>query len=483
MQYFTRLLKSALMRLGRLCSPGAQTVETGARVPGLGARTGAAFIMILAAVVSGCQTPGPPPARSEPAIAALLAQFDGAGAADLMELSRRPFVLDREILHLPPDLEMLWSGVAAAELGFAEARIRSIQPVYADSYREFAGTPAMRRHFEKMVVGADASIVDVETPSGERYALLLGGSRRRLPELYGLRGPLEVLASMRGGRVAPASSGDSAVDEPDAGEIPHRVIVTGENDKRELAFPGGRLRFGPYSVAAVSEQQINERRVLKVTPTLGEFRLEVDAIANGGAGAGVDSPAGEPPAITAVELTRFGSSVTVVVDRREQPGTTAGPKSELVVLAASDGATIFASVSGEFAVRTGGRPTHIGAREALEVLPGGRPGDRLRWIGDTISYASYERDRRDRFLSNPVVGLLQLQRVMASYRSEVAAGGRRAAHSGPAARAMRVYMLPRLYVAMKVEYLREFEQPQYLSFAEIYRAVADEYELGIEPRL
>lgn len=431
-------------------------------------------MVALSVVAAGCRTVGPPPARSETAIAAFLERFAEFEAGEAAGWSHTPFVLDREILRLAPDLELLWDGLAEAELGFAGARIRSIQPIYEDSYREFADTGAMRRHFERELDGASASIVEIETTTQERYALLLGGSGAE-PDLYGMRGPLAILSSMRPGRVAPASSTEQAVPEPEDDEVPHRVIASGAEERREFAFPGGRLRFGAYSVAAVSEQRSNDRRVLKVTPTLGEFLLEIDADA-------VEAGEGEPE-ITAVELERFGSTVTVVVDSRERLPGTSGPSGELVVLAASDGATIFASVAGEFAVQTGGRRTRIGPREALEVLPGGRPGDRLRWIGETIGYRAYEHDRRERFLANPVMGLLQLQRVMARYRSDVSSGGRQAPAAGLAAKAMRTYMLPRLYVAMKVEYFGAFEEPEYLSFGELYRAVTDEYELGIEPRL
>ena len=440
----------------------------------------AGFVLVVVAMVSlsvvavGCRTVGPPPARSESAIAAFLERFEDAEAGELAARSQRPFVLDREILRLTPDLELLWHGLAEADLGFAGARIRSIQPVYEDSYRDFADTRAMRRHFERELDDGTASIVEIETTTRERYALLLAGSGAE-PVLYGMRGPLAVLSSMRSGRVDPASSTEQTVPESDDDGPANRVIASGADELREFAFPGGRLRFGAYSVAAVSEQQSNDRRILKVTPSLGEFRLEIDA-------EGIAAGDGEP-AITAVELERFGSTVTVVVDARERLPGTLGPGGELVVLAASDGATIFASVAGEFAVQTGGRRTRIGPREALEVLPGGRPGDRLRWIGETIGYRAYEHDRRERFLANPVVGLLQLQRVMARYRSDVSSGGRQAPAAGLAAKAMRTYMLPRLYVAMKVEYFGAFEEPEYLSFGELYRAVTDEYELGIEPRL
>ncbi len=463
---------------------------------------GALILIGAFAALSACQTAGPPPARSESAILSLLGRFETADAAELLQRSHRPFVLDREILRLTPDIELFWEGLVDAELGFSEARIRSIQPVYDDSYRDFADTAAMRRHFRSEVVAEDSSIVEIETPAGDRYALLLGGRTRGEPALLGLRGPLAQLASVRAGRVSPTAAGeDGALEPAEDDEIRPRVIASGADDHRTLDFPGGRLRFGAHSVAAVSEYQSNERRIMKVTPSLGEFRLEIDPLqppAGGGdapreqeatqsdeaeAAGSSDSADADHLRITAVELERFGSTVTVVVDRREHPVGRADPSSELVVLAASDGATIFASVRGEFAIQTGGRRANIGPREALEVLPGGRPGDRLRWIGDTIGYGAYERDRRDRFLRNPVAGLLQLQRVMSTYRSDVAGGGRRAPGSALAAEAMRVYMLPRLYVAMKVHHFGAFEEPQYLSFAEVYRAITDEYEVGIVPRL
>ena len=463
------------------------------RMSKIGGRLAAgALLMALSAVVlSTCKTPGPPPARSESAISELLSQFGAIDARDLLDRSHRPFVVDREILHLTPDIETLWSGLAEAELGFSEARIRAIKPVYDDSYREFADRAAMRRFFEQAVADPEASIVEIETPPGERYALLLSGRYGRLPRLYGIRGPLASLAAMRSGRVAPLGVTASTLGDAGSEALPHRVIVTGEDEATELAFTGGRLRFAAYSAAAVSEQLINDRRVLKVTPTLGELRLEIDPPVEAfgrtesltETTAPGDGEGDESRPITAVELNRFGSSITVVVDPRERAAGTEPLQRELAVLAASDGATIFASISGEFAVQTGGQRTRLGPREALEVLPGGRPGERLRWIGETIGYATYERDRVARFLAGPVVGLLQLQRVMAAYRNDVAGGGRDAAHSGVAARAMRVYMLPRLYVAMKVEYLQAYEEPQYLSFAELYRALTDEYELGIEPRL
>lgn len=146
------------------------------------------YLIVAVGVLALAACPTVPLAQRENAVYRVIELVNEGEIDSLMRNTNNPFLLDGEILALENDIEYLWTALRAAEFTFTDAIIRDITPVTDRSYAEFADTMDVAVFFEKYL-SSDGTIVEIETKNGE-FLLLLGSRRRRMPLVYGFKGPL-----------------------------------------------------------------------------------------------------------------------------------------------------------------------------------------------------------------------------------------------------------------------------------------------------
>jgi hypothetical protein len=204
---------------------------------------------------------------------------------------------------------------------------------------------------------------------------------------------------------------------------------------------------------------------------------------------------------------------------------------ELTVYAGDDGTSLFAVDSGLVDVEAEGETVSLSQNEAVEIAPGQAPGEKFEWLGEELDFSTWNEDRLDAFLEDPLEGLVRIERRMeffaeqmeetyAAYRTSrdeqlrlreeigrlqetaddetvqrfreeslVPVSERTATlvlnyrYYALSALSMRRYVLGKLYMQMKTRYIARLESPVFGDFVRVYNAILAEYEERIVPRL
>ncbi len=113
--------------------------------------------------------------------------IDSGNSGELTRLSAVPFLLDRDIVALGPDVAVFWDSLAKGALRLGAVRLESVVPVSGDGYKEFADTMDAKVFFSKYI-GPGARILRLSAGEGKRVLLIVGSdvfSRK----IYGFKGP------------------------------------------------------------------------------------------------------------------------------------------------------------------------------------------------------------------------------------------------------------------------------------------------------
>lgn len=127
--------------------------------------SGIVFVLLL----SGCATLGAP---RDQEVLEVLALISAGDAAILTEATRKPFLLDGEILEGESAVALLWQGLSDAGFAFHNPVIRDIQPVSPEQYHLFASTMEAEVFFKKYLTKKD-SLIFFHADEGE-FVLVLG---------------------------------------------------------------------------------------------------------------------------------------------------------------------------------------------------------------------------------------------------------------------------------------------------------------------
>ncbi|MFP4012153.1 MAG: FecR domain-containing protein [Spirochaetaceae bacterium] len=216
----------------------------------------------------------------------------------------------------------------------------------------------------------------------------------------------------------------------------------------------------------------------------------------------------------------------------ETAGVAAGVRgTELTVYAADDGSSLFAVQSGLVDVESAGETVSLSENEAVEIAPGEPPGETFEWLGRELDFSSWNEERLDAFLDDPVEGLRRIRRRMdyfadrleetyAAYeesrekqlelrevisrlqetedeetvqefrREELTPVSEGTAtlvlnyrYYALSALSMRRYVVGKLYMQMKTRHILESDDVEFRRFAEGHAEIVDDYESRIVPRL
>lgn len=120
-------------------------------------------------------------------IAGLLQKGD---AVALSAMSASPFLLDREILAVPADVEGFWKGVVKA--GFALGSVEEDEAVQVsqESVERFATGMEVRTFF-KRYVPANARLLSFRTGDGKRVLIVVARDKGEF-RIIGFKGPFAI---------------------------------------------------------------------------------------------------------------------------------------------------------------------------------------------------------------------------------------------------------------------------------------------------
>lgn len=103
------------------------------------------------------------------------------GSAYLAELTKSPFLFDREIIILERDIEMIWKNIDDAGFVFQKGYEVESVPLSPGDYSYFGDTMEVRTWFEKYLP-EKASLVKIQAPNGLYYFILGGRKWIRIEE-------------------------------------------------------------------------------------------------------------------------------------------------------------------------------------------------------------------------------------------------------------------------------------------------------------
>jgi hypothetical protein len=218
--------------------------------------------------------------------------------------------------------------------------------------------------------------------------------------------------------------------------------------------------------------------------------------------------------------------------RLATPATVAGIRgTELTVYAGSDGSALFLVDSGLVDVEAAGSMVSLTDGEGVEVPAGGPPGEKFSRVGRELDFSTWNQDRLDAFMSDPVEGMSrlrerlgyfnqqiqQLQPEYQQYRVEfqrLQEEVERARADGnqqeldrlreeeflPArertlvtlvnlryyalsALSLRRFVVSRVYTQVKARYLTDSDAPEYRGFLAEYSQALHEFEEFVVPQL
>ena len=204
---------------------------------------------------------------------------------------------------------------------------------------------------------------------------------------------------------------------------------------------------------------------------------------------------------------------------------------ELTVYAGDDGASLFAVDSGLVEVEAEGRTVSLAENEAVEVVAGQAPGEKFEWLGEELDFSTWNQERLDTFLEDPLEGLVRIEERMNYFAEQLAETyelyeesreeqlalreeiGRlresadedtvqrfRTEELVPvsertatlvlnyryyalSALSMRRFVVGKLYMQMKTRYIGDLSNPVYADFLRLYNAILADYEDSVVPRL
>lgn len=276
-------------------------------------------------------------------------------------------------------------------------------------------------------------------------------------------------------------------------------VVTGGADFVELEQgDAATIRVEPNTVFTIQEVEENGTRRQVMSTKVGSVRHRFNRIA------GRDEP-------------RIGTS-TVVAGIR---GT------EVIVYAGANGSSLFVVETGMVDVSSAGESVSLTENEAVEVPAGGPPGEKFEWIGRELDFSTWNAQKLDEYLADPVAGAQSLitqldefiegtreyvelyEEIKSEYdamyetftamesgdekdalREELEGIGNRQRmqvlnyrYYALSGLSLRRYVLGKMYVELTSRYILDKENDVYRSFVAEYERFLDAYEDGIVPRL
>jgi hypothetical protein len=218
--------------------------------------------------------------------------------------------------------------------------------------------------------------------------------------------------------------------------------------------------------------------------------------------------------------------------RLATPATVAGIRgTELTVYAGSDGSALFLVDSGLVDVEAAGSMVSLTDGEGVEVPAGGPPGEKFEWLGRELDFSTWNQERIDDFLEDPVAGIQRVRDRLAHFQGEIdrlqpliremetqletersasqryfnqrreeefdrhrletllpLARNLRAAkinarYYALSALSLRRFIVGRLYVEVKTAYILNISNPTYLRFQAIYTELLTDFEDSVVPEL
>lgn len=236
---------------------------------------------------------------------------------------------------------------------------------------------------------------------------------------------------------------------------------------------------------------------------------------------------------TAVGSVSFRfNQITGREPRLATPASVAGVRgTELTIYAGSDGSALFLVDSGLVDVEAAGTTVSLTEGEGVEVPAGGPPGEKFEWLGRELDFSSWNQDRIDEFLEDPVAGARRIQerlryfqeqinvlwpeyeRLAGELRANREEGDRIKEERGEAAAdayaeenvrpylgvtrtyamntryfalsslSLRRFVLGNMYLRLKTEYFSQPNDPKYLGFLDVYEEILQSFEDVVVPRL
>ncbi len=236
---------------------------------------------------------------------------------------------------------------------------------------------------------------------------------------------------------------------------------------------------------------------------------------------------------TAVGSVSFRfNQITGREPRLATPASVAGVRgTELTIYAGSDGSALFLVDSGLVDVEAAGTTVSLTEGEGVEVPAGGPPGEKFEWLGRELDFSSWNQERIDEFLEDPVAGARRIQerlryfqqqinvlwpeyeRLAAELESarveqrrlddanrpddvrdftattvaplieEAGAYAMNTRYYALSALSLRRFVVGKMYVQMKSEYLLNATDSRYQGFLQAYEEILSQFENFVVPRL
>ncbi len=337
-----------------------------------------------------------------------------------------------------------------------------------------------------------APLVDAQSRGNSGSAASDGAGAQPAEVVY-LEGLPEIYPG--GGSPFPADFGD-AVETGDS-------VVTGSSDYVELERgPSELIRVSPDTVFTIREEDRGGKRQSVLSAAAGEIAFRFDRI-------------------TGESEPRLGSASVSAAVR----GT------EVTVYVGDEGTTLFLVESGQIAVESAETAQTVDAGQATEVGLVGQAGKPFVWDAERIDYASWNAERVDRFLDEPVTGVRTVReklrafaervellrpRYEAAYQSLEEARDRyeqieeedgeealrryqretvrplieqaqavilNLRYNALSALSLRRFVLGKMYMNMKSRYIFDQDAAEYREFIGIYNDTLEEFEERIVPEL
>jgi FecR protein len=214
------------------------------------------------------------------------------------------------------------------------------------------------------------------------------------------------------------------------------------------------------------------------------------------------------------------------------PSMVAGIRgTELTVYAGEDGSTLIAVDSGLVTVESQGVSVDLVKDEGVEVFPGEVPGEKFSLLGREMDFATWNAEKYDNLIADPVAGLERMGKQMEGFIQEIDSHNdlfnnlksekevlkiewkkileEKGKETGTvffnenihpidlktnrlflntryyslSSLSFRRYILGRLYLDMKSKYIMDSQNPDYLNFLSIYRQEMSRFEEKVVPFL
>jgi hypothetical protein len=310
------------------------------------------------------------------------------------------------------------------------------------------------------------------------------------------------------------------------------VYVEGDTSRKDSGGALGRLDFGDALRAGDSvitkrngraELELPNRSSITVRPdtvfTLGEAEL---------AGGAKQSVLTTAVGSVAYKLNKFTGSSPLIRTNSMVAGVRG---TELEVFAGMDGSSLVVVTEGQVELTAQGTTVSLDANEAVEVQPGGAPGEKYVWLGKEQDFSSWNDSKMNDFLKDPVAGIQRVERQLAYFRDEMmkivpeyekltqeskqtSAEFQRLRAAGETEKAqevqnylindlnprwttlllniryyalsylsMRRFVIGGMYVEMKSRYILKQDDSVFQGFFEIHKKICNNYEEVIVPQL